>query len=171
VNLPSLFILVGVGVGAYYLGRHDGSESAKHKQEITPRPPLPQLPAPPDPTESVDYSAEWDQALEQYDIDIFPPESAVYASNLLPPPPIDGISVAPQCQAVAVGEQWWDHAWTRAEQLVMEGESHANAAHKTLKTFAPTCVNRQTLAAQGLYQEFYDWIRTSPERNGPTGKT
>jgi hypothetical protein len=155
------FVVVAlVATGAYFLGRQDAKRSSTADVPVpppdAPRPPIPEAAAPP-PQLGADYADEWDAALERYEVEVYPPEAEPYIDRLLPPPRPDGISVSPDCQTIAVGEDWWDIA---AQYARSQSDRPADSvATYIMRYLAPTCVNRNTAGAAGLRQALVDWLR------------
>lgn len=157
-----LALIAIVGVGAYFLGRYDERQKDPAPPVPPPDAPRPPIPGPPDaamPALPPAYAAQWDAALERYEIDVYPPEAVARVESLLPPPTPDGISVSTDCQTVAVGEDWWELAANYAKG---QGDRPAGAvAQYVLSYLAPTCATRNSVGAAGLRQALVDWLRSS----------
>ena len=152
--------------GAYYVGRLDAPASPVPADAPRPEPlPLP----PPDATgEPEDYSHEWEHALDQYEVDMYPPEAVPLKERLMLPPPVDGINVAAGCSAVAVGEHWWDEAERMADQLLYEENRTVSGATRAIvERLAPTCLLNRTPAAESFKREIYRRLSEAPPTRNP----
>ncbi len=94
--IPAPLLIALLGAGAYYLGRRAG-------QKRTDPPPYPvPTPIPGRLGAAEDLASTWDNL--QHDVLVFPPGSDLDFA----PPEYEGISFSSGCEAVAVGEGFWD---------------------------------------------------------------
>lgn len=143
-------LLAGLGLGAYFLGRKEG-EDASPPSDV-PIPPIPSL----DAATAGNYSDAWNEALDEYDVDVYPPEAVPLVGQLLPPPPIDGISVTDQCRTVAVGAGWWAMAAAQAKRG--SSSTPTAVANRILDRLAPSCRSSQAAGAKAFRAELKDWL-------------
>ena len=110
-----LWALVGV---AYWLG----TRTARRRGPI-------EVPALPPAQESMPPSGgdpglgEWDALA--FDVDVFPDGADL--RTLRPPGTRDGVSVAPECEAIAVGHAFWFKLNAMAKPLIDQGQSAEGA--------------------------------------------
>lgn len=141
-----------------------GRQSSKPAPVPADRP-LPPLPPPPG-REALtgppkDYSAAW--AGVEYPVDIFPPEAEPRVEHLMPPPSPDGVSVAPGCHAIALGQGWWDRAGEIAAAAKYQQKlSDPRVVDAVLRAAAPTCRRSSSLAISGLRMELVAMVREMP---------
>lgn len=167
-----IWITAAVGIGAYAFGRFDEWQRRQGVPKDAPRPPIPRPSIPSKDAFGADpddlpptYEQEWEEAVQRYAIDYYPPEAEPYLGRLMPPPSANGVTVAANCKAIAVGEDWWYGAHERALAYKEQGDSTGKIIDKVLRDFFPSCLSHNTDAVLGLRREFKDWLEQSTERN------
>lgn len=115
------FLLIAAAAGAFYLGTRMRAQPV----EGVPLP-LPPVPTPDSSTGEVATSEEgaenlalWDEL--EFDVDVFPPGTP--KQSLHPPRSYDGVSLGPDCSAVAVGHGFWEKLNVMAPPLLDDGAS------------------------------------------------
>ncbi len=115
------FLIIAVAAGAFYVGRRMVAPPTEGEPL-----PLPPVPTPDSSTGEVATSEEgaenlalWDEL--EFDVDVFPPGTP--KQSMQPPRSYDGVSLGPDCSAVAVGHGFWQKLNVMAPPLLDDGAS------------------------------------------------